>query len=455
MTRKKPVKPPGRTQAAPSRKRLEQAISGRKRAEQALRESEERLRALLGHLPVGVYRTTPEGSIIEGNQELANMLGFEKISDLRQVRVGDFYVHSQARSEHLEKLDSTLIYFGEFELQSRDGRRIWVRDYPRAVSGPDGKIQYYDGILVDVSDRKLIEEALVQSERDYRELFENAHDAILIFAGDKEIILDVNNRACEIYGFDRDELIGMSLETISKDVAKGKARIKNLLEKRTFRNFETVHRRKDGTEMILEVNAALVNYKGQRAILSINRDVTDRKRMEETIRQLAYMDPLTNLPNRMLFTDRFGLALSQAQRKQRLLALMFLDLDRFKQVNDSLGHSVGDQLLKQVAFRLKTLLRKGDTVARMGGDEFLLLLPEIAAVEDAVAIAQKILVELRLPFAVDEHRLSISTSVGIAISPSDGEDPETLMRNADMAMYCAKAAGRDTFRCYEPGMTSD
>ncbi len=184
--------------------------------------------------------------------------------------------------------------------------------------------------------------------------------------------------------------------------------------------------------------------------LIVLRDITERKRAEETIRQLAYHDSLTGLPNRRLFSDRLNLAMAHAHRSQQKLAVMLFDLDHFKEVNDTLGHSVGDKLLQAVGERLTSLLRKEDTVARMGGDEFMLLLPEIAGVEDADQVAQKVLEALRKPFVLNGHEIHISTSIGIALYPDDGEDVDALMKNADIAMYRAKDQGRDNYQCYTP-----
>lgn len=180
------------------------------------------------------------------------------------------------------------------------------------------------------------------------------------------------------------------------------------------------------------------------------RDVTELRRDEEIIRYMAYHDPLTSLPNRVLLLDRLGQALENARRNGARGALMMLDLDRFKDINDTLGHSVGDLLLKEVAGRLSGLLRKSDTVSRMGGDEFVLLLPTIASPTSASTIAGKIVKALRTPFTCDSHTLRVTTSVGVALFPDDGTDVETLLKNADIAMYRAKEDGRDTCRYFSP-----
>ena len=414
-----------------------------------LQENEQRYQDLLEHLPVGVYRTTNEGRIIEANQTLADILGYQNTADLWQVNVNNFYIKKKARLDHMHRLAATLTDFSEFELRVKGGKTIWVRDYPRAVLGPDGRVQYVDGILVDITERKAAEEALLQSEKDYRQLFENAHDAIFIFTIRDEIVLDVNNRACELYGFERPELIGMSLEKLSKDIAGGKIRIKKTLKNKFYHHFETSHFHKDGSEMIMEINAARIKYKGQTAILSINRDVTRRKHLEETIRQLAYHDPLTGLPNRILFHDRLLQALAHAKRRRETVTLFFLDLDGFKKLNDSMGHNSGDELLRMIAERLKNQLRESDTVARMGGDEFLILLTEAGHPRDAARIANKILREIRRPYLIFGRPWQITASIGIVIYPKDGRHAESLLKKADLAMYKAKAAGKNNFKHFQ------
>jgi diguanylate cyclase (GGDEF)-like protein len=182
----------------------------------------------------------------------------------------------------------------------------------------------------------------------------------------------------------------------------------------------------------------------------LTRDITERKRAEEELAYMATHDALTGLPNRWLLNDRLTLELARAQRNRQMLALMLLDLDRFKDVNDTLGHPAGDKLLQVVGRRLRSLVRKSDTVARMGGDEFMLLslFPGIKREEDTVKIAQRILEAFRRPFVFDGHEIHITTSIGIAIYPDDGKDADTLIKNADIAMYRAKQRGRDNYQRY-------
>jgi diguanylate cyclase (GGDEF)-like protein len=191
---------------------------------------------------------------------------------------------------------------------------------------------------------------------------------------------------------------------------------------------------------------------GEKMLLMFIEDVTDQKLHEDELAYMATHDVLTGLPNRLLFNDRLQLSLAYAQRRCIKLAVLMLDLDRFKEVNDTLGHNVGDILLRSVADRLTHVMRKADTVARIGGDEFILLLPDILKIEDADASAEKIIKAFQKPFDCNDHKLYITTSIGIAIFPEHGVNSEILIKNADIAMYDAKRNGRNKFQNYDNSM---
>ena len=405
----------------------------------------ERLRNLLDHLPIGVYRVKPEGDFLEANSTMAHLLGFDDVAELLRVNAEALYPERDFRRKFLDRVSSLPRGFEEMIMRGKDGRLLWVRNYPHAQRGEDGSIRFIDGALIDVTELKRAEEELSRSEHDYRRLFEGAHDALMIFEIEGEIILDVNDSACRLYGFDRQELVGMSLERISKNIAYGKKRIARLLGGEEERSFETSHYRKDGTEIQLEVNATLVTFKGKQAIMSINRDVTERQRRLRDLYRQALTDPLTGISNRFLFDDHLALALAHAGHSGLPLAVLFLDLDGFKKVNDGYGHAAGDEVLKTVASRLTQNLRRGDTVARLGGDEFVAVLPELSSAGDAEGIARKLLDAVREPLETHHGSLSLSASIGVALHPENGTTPESLLDAADLAMYKAKMSGKNAF----------
>jgi len=205
-----------------------------------------------------------------------------------------------------------------------------------------------------------------------------------------------------------------------------------------------------GGRLHVEIGAALIRdeKKNVDGSVLVFRDITQRKQQEQRLNFLAIHDSLTELSNRTLFNDHLTLALANAARREQKIAVMMLDLDRFKKVNDTLGHSVGDRLLKSVAERLLHVFRKGDTVARLGGDEFMVLLPDVSKVESAVRAAERTLKAFKKAFDLKDRKIHITASIGIAIHPGDGNDVETLTRNADIAMYAAKEESRDTFKLF-------
>jgi len=212
---------------------------------------------------------------------------------------------------------------------------------------------------------------------------------------------------------------------------------------------EMTGRRKDGTLFPLEVALSEIEMNpGPHRLNAVVRDITERKSWESRIYSLAYSDSLTGLPNRLLLRDRLEHAIAAAQRNRTLVGVLFLDLDRFKTVNDSFGHHAGDQLLRDIGERTRGCVREIDTVSRLGGDEFVVVLPELRDSLDAGAVARKILSAVAEPYRIESHDVAVTPTPGISLYPQDGVDAETLLRNADTAMYHAKEGGKNRFEYF-------
>lgn len=441
-------------------------IQARRQAEDALRESQQRLADIISFLPDATLAVDADKKVIVWNRAIEEMTGIpagEMIGrgdyaytipfyGVRRPQLMDLVWEAntdlEARYSHVRR-DGNAITAEVFSpsLYGGQGAHIFMKASP--LHDRDGRITGAIESIRDISDRKRMEEVLQQSEERYRTIIENIEDGYyeVDLAGNLTFF---NESMRRIMGYDADELLGLNYRDYSDDENAHKA---FLIFNDILRTGVPVDRyecgifRKDGASRTLEMSASLIrdaegNPTGFRGVV---RDITDRKRAEEAIREMAYHDTLTGLPNRQLFTDRLEMALARAEREEGMLAVLMLDLDRFKDVNDSLGHSVGDELLISVGSRLKGLFRRVDTVARFGGDEFVILLPEVRGDEETLWICQKAVEAVQEPFQCGEHVLEISTSIGAAVYPSHGTDMHTLLRNADVAMYKAKRAGRN--RC--------
>lgn len=286
------------------------------------------------------------------------------------------------------------------------------------------------------------------SEDRYCILFDLAADCLLILDLDGTI-RDINRTGHERLGYTRDEMVGMHITRLDSPefAAKVPHRLDDI-EKKGSAVFESAHLRRDGTAMPVEIHARIIELDGDKVMFSVIRDISGRKTAEQKIAQLAYFDVLTNLPNRTLFYDRLDQAVARARRYQQKFAVMFLDLDGFKRVNDEFGHHAGDCLLKMAAERLAASARDMDTVARVGGDEFIFILNNIDHADNVILVAHKILESLSRPFAVQGNTCSIGCSIGISIFPDDTDDAEALIKMADDAMYMAKKEGRNNYQFF-------
>ncbi|MEE4359971.1 MAG: EAL domain-containing protein [Pseudomonadales bacterium] len=309
---------------------------------------------------------------------------------------------------------------------------------------------------------------LERSEQLHRFIVESSPDLVYMLDADGRFVF-LNERVETLLGLSRAELLGQHYRALlpaSQHEAARHVFDERRTGERASRNVELrlrrqppAHERAGATEIEVEVtamgvylDASMPSPGGRVGTYGIARDISERKRAQEMIQFQAHHDLLTYLPNRALLRDRLELALAQARRSGRRLALMFLDLDRFKIVNDTLGHTTGDRLLRAVALRLKQCIRRGDTLARFGGDEFCLLLPEVRSTEDVRVIARKILDQLSDPFQVEDHELFIGASIGIALYPEAGATAESLIQHADIAMYDIKGRGRNGYQVFSEHM---
>ena len=308
-----------------------------------------------------------------------------------------------------------------------------------------------------------IQQKLEESEHLHRFIVDNSPDIVFMLDTEGRFTF-INDTVYKTLGYDKNELLGQHYSKLVSGQSKEQAQYlfsEHRTGSRKFRNVElklkcrdeSEYRYFDTTSMSMDLsNPGMPSNKPVQGTYGVARDVTEKKQAQELINYQAYHDLLTRLPNRALMEDRLKIAITQAVRNKNKLAVMFLDLDRFKWVNDTLGHTIGDRLLQSVSQRLESCLRKGDTLARFGGDEFALVLPNIQNEEDAAVIATKIMEELKEPFAIDEHELYVSSSIGIALYPDAGLTIEALIQSADLAMYFVKDKGKNGFEFFNEEM---
>lgn len=294
---------------------------------------------------------------------------------------------------------------------------------------------------------------LAESESRFRTIFDAAGDAIFIHDAGDGRVLDVNARMCEMFRCTRAQALGATTKTISANIGPFDAEHAGAWMRKAAggetQTFDWLARRFDGEEFWVEVSLRLAQIGADRRIIAVVRDISERKRHQHELEFLAHHDPLTHLPNRVLLADRLQHAIAQTQRTQRLLAIAYLDLDGFKEINDGYGHKTGDRLLTLVAQRLKEQTRAGDTLSRLGGDEFVILLGDLATIEECSLTIERLLEKIAQPYQIDGRTLRISASIGLTVYPFDDADTETLLRHADQAMYLAKQGGRNRYHLFD------
>lgn len=316
------------------------------------------------------------------------------------------------------------------------------------------KVKTYNDLMSNYRKELEVTKKSADDAREYAESIINTVREPLIALDQDLRIVKVSRSFYEVFKVKPEETVGRLIFDLGDrqwDIPKLRELLETILPQKTsFDNYEVEHDFATIGRRIMLLNARQIQrvLGKERIILLAIEDITERKQSEEKIRHMAFHDSLTGLPNRKLFSDRLGIAMEYAKRNKKKVGILMLDLDNFKDVNDTLGHNVGDILLKAAAERLCAALRKGDTVARFGGDEFVLILSDMVGIEDAIQVALKIIEGFCKPFNNDTHKLAVTTSIGIAEYPNDGTDEDILLKNADIAMYQAKNAGGARYQHY-------
>ena len=396
------------------------------------------------------YILDNQGRFVRWNTELEKVTGYSR-DEISLMHALDFFdekdkvLIAEKMREVFEKGESST----EANIVTKSGQKI-----PFYLTGQQanlGETTCLVGLGINISERKRMEETLREHEARLRSVFEGSSDAIMLLT--EKGYFDCNERTLEIFGMNsKQEFVVCHPSDLSPPVqpdgrdslSAANERIRFAFEHGANR-FEWMHRRKNGDIFPSEVLFSAFEYGGKRVLQATVRDIAERKIAEERLNQLAHYDVLTGLPNRTLFLDRLGHEIKKSNRSGLALTLLYIDLDQFKEVNDTLGHNVGDNLLVDAAHRIATCVRDSDTVARLGGDEFTVILAELADLGHVERVAKTIIKSLSDPFQLGSESVYISASIGITLYPNDAANAEDLLKNADQAMYVAKNDGRNRF----------
>ncbi|AOT72151.1 EAL and GGDEF domain-containing protein [Geosporobacter ferrireducens] len=426
-------------------------ITARKNAEIALKEAEAKYRSIVDGSFVGIY-IIQNGLFSYVNVQMADIFGYTKEEMLFKavreiVSPEDYGLVWENIRKRIEGEIESIQY--QFKGVKKDKSIIYIK-----VLG--SKILYKGspaviGTLIDITESKRNDEQLRMAAK----VFENTIEGVVV-TDIEGTIQWVNPAFSKITGYSESEAIGKNpriLKSQRHDDKFYREMWKDLKRKGQWQG-EIWNRRKNGETYPEWLTISAIKDESGKTIqyVSVFNDITERIKREEHIKYQAYHDALTGLPNRSLLYDRLSIAIAHAHRSGKMIAVMMLDLDRFKRINDTLGHPVGDILLQEVGRRLVNCLREGDTVSRLGGDEFAVILEDIHSVESVIKVAQKILRKMDKPVRIKAHDLHISTSIGISLYPADGQDVDTLLKHADTAMFQAKQGGRNQHRLYTPKM---
>lgn len=431
--------------------------------ERKLRESERWFSATLRCVGDAVIATDAEGRVRFMNPMAEQMSGWT--ADQAIGRAADAVVRIEEASDG-SPLDSPVsraldgdqvvgIEFGSL-LVCPDGARLPIDDSAAPIRDAEGNLMGAVMVFRDVRNRLAAENRLRQSEERFRNAFNFAPGGMAVVSLDMRL-LQVNEALCELLGSPANELLDETLGRYAcVDVADERLRLMDLVAgHHASVEFEKCFQRRDGKQLWTVVSVSLLRQDQEPlCYLYQVHDITERREVENRLAHLAHYDALTGLANRALLTEEIDRAIAAARRHRQRLAVVFIDLDHFKQVNDSLGHEAGDELLKTVAYRLRHAVRDSDLVARLGGDEFVILLPEIETAEDVLVVTEKVQSECARPVLVAGREVRVGASMGVSLYPDDAGDSRSLLRFADSALYHAKSEGRNHLQFYRTELTA-
>jgi len=424
-------------------------ITERKHFENELRRAEENFRSIFENAVEGIFRTTPEGGYLQVNPALARIYGFDSPEELmrnfRDISV-QLYVEPGRRDEFIRGMqERDEIFDFESAIRRKDGSVIWISENARVVKDENGSVRYYEGTVMDITQRRAMQIALERQNALFGQLFENTPLAIVLVDIHGNIV-EVNKGFEALFGYTREEVLGRDnrLFIVPEEQLTEVSNVRQRVLEGEIVQRESVRKTSSGDLVPVNILGSPVCIGGTTTnIFWVYQDISERKEFERQIIHQAFHDSLTGLPNRSLFSERLGRAVERMKRRPEYnFAAMLIDLNKFKWVNDSLGHQAGDALLVEVAARMSRCVRSMDTVARLGGDEFAILLEEFRANKEVVAVANRIQNEMRRPFLWEGKEILSGASVGIVLQARDYSKAGDVLRDADIAMYKAKERGR-------------
>jgi diguanylate cyclase (GGDEF)-like protein/PAS domain S-box-containing protein len=426
----------------------------RKQAIAALQKSEERWQFALEGTGDGVWDWDVVTSTVWFSKQFKKMIGYAEHEIGTELDEWSSRVHPDDMPRVMVDLQAhldgeTTTYFSEHRMRCKDGSYKWILDRGMVIkSDAAGKALRLVGVHTDISNRKLAEEKLKLSAT----VFSHAREGIMITDATSSIV-DVNNTFTEITGYSRDELIGKN-PSIFKSDRQSSAFFDDMwrtLHSKGYWKGEVWNRRKNG-EVFAElktISAVRDEHGVTSHYVALGNDITLIKNHQQQLEHIAHYDVLSNLPNRTLLADRLSQAMLHCGRYMQSLAVVFLDLDHFKEINDSYGHDVGDELLIAISQRMKQVLREGDTLARFGGDEFVAVLVGLSKTEDCEPVLERFLLAASEPISVGNDIVNVSASIGVTFYPEDNADADQLVRHADQAMYVAKESGKNRYHLFD------